>query len=250
MGCLYQLAFPNGKSYIGMTVSDPRKRLWEHNYNAEKGSPLAVAQAIRKFGRDAVQFKVLVVAKGRDYLAQLERNAIRVFGTRKPNGYNLTDGGDGAPVGNTYNLGKKRTMESRAKMSASARGRPRTKEQREAVSRAMMGNKFSLGRKLSDEHKARISVANKGRKWTAEQRAGMSIAAYGRKKSEVQRERHRAAMIGNNFCLGRKHSEETKAKIAVAHKGRKFSDATREKMSIAACARIATRRAARSDHGR
>ena len=192
MGCLYQLAFPNGKSYIGMTVSDPRKRMWEHNYNAKNGSPLAVAKAIRKFGRAAVEFKVLVIAQGRDYLAQLERNAIRVFGTRKPNGYNLTDGGDGAPVGNTYNLGKKRTMETRRIMSERRKGvYGKSEAHRERMRLAWTGNKLALGNKLSQEHKDKISAANKGRKWTAEQRAGMSIAAFKREaKRRAERSEH------------------------------------------------------------
>ena len=180
MGCLYQLAFPNGKSYIGMTVSDPRKRMWEHNYNAKNGSPLAVAQAIRKFGRAAVEFKVLVIAQGRDYLAQLERNAIRVFGTRKPNGYNLTDGGDGAPVGNLFNLGKKRTAESRLRMSLARKGKRKSPEGRANIARGLIGNKYNLGNVMPSEVRAKIAAANKGQKRTPKQRARISVAAFER----------------------------------------------------------------------
>ena len=193
MGCLYQLAFPNGKSYIGMTVSDPRKRIWEHNYHANNGSPLAVAQAIRKFGREAVQFKVLVIAKGRDYLAQLERNAIRVFGTRKPNGYNLTDGGDGAPVGNTYNRGKKWTAEARLRASINRKGKGKkiSEAHRERIRLAMTGNKFSLGKYHSEETKAKMSASHMGKVFSPEHLKNISRAAYAREAAKrAKREAH------------------------------------------------------------
>ena len=191
MGCVYQLAFPNGKSYIGMTVSDPRKRIWEHNYNAKIGSLLPVAQAIRKFGREAVQFKVLVIAKGRDYLAQLERNAIRVFGTRKPNGYNLTDGGDGAPIGNTYNLGKKWTAEARLRASINRKGKPTSPEGRANIARALIGNKYLVGNKHSEETKAKMSASHMGRVFSPEHLKNISRAAYAREAAKrAKRESH------------------------------------------------------------
>lgn len=196
MGCLYQLAFPNGKNYIGMTVSDPRKRILEHNYNAKNGSSLAVAQAIRKFGREAVQFKVLVIAKGRDYLAQLERNAIRVFGTRKPNGYNLTDGGDGAPVGNLFNLGKKRSPEVRLKMSLAMKGKKKSAEGRANIARANAARAQSIGDRrrgirLSEDTKAKMSAAHTGKVFSPEHLKNISRAAFAREAAKrAKREAH------------------------------------------------------------
>lgn len=161
MGALYQISLPNGKAYIGMTVCPPEKRFAEHRYQTKNGCELAVNRAMRKHGDP--QFKVLVIAEDRQYLEDLERRAIVVFGTRSPGGYNLTDGGDGAPVGNQYNVGKKRTAESRAKMSASALGKKLTDITKAKMSAVLMGNKRSLGHRMTEEEKQRHSVACRGK---------------------------------------------------------------------------------------
>ena len=162
MGCLYRIDFPNGRSYIGMTVCEPRKRFNEHRYQARIGGGMFVHAAMRKYGLEHVRFNVLVVADDRQYLEQLERSAISAFGTRFPHGYNLTDGGDGAPQGNQFQLGKKRSAESRMRMSATRKGRVLSPEHRDAVRRALIGNTYCRGRALSEEERERWSRAQRG----------------------------------------------------------------------------------------
>lgn len=132
-----------------MTVSEASKRFAEHRYQSKAGCEQVVHRAIKKHG-DA-KFEILVVANGRKYLEDLERKAIIAFGTRSPNGYNCTDGGDGAPVGNQYQLGKKRSDETRARMSAAA-----------------MGHTRNNGRKHRPEVVEAIRVRMTGRKQSAE----------------------------------------------------------------------------------
>ena len=181
MGCIYQIAFPNGKRYIGMTVADPNKRLWEHRYQAAKGMNLPLYRAMRSFGIKEAKFDLLVIGRGRDYLANLERAAIHVFNTKAPHGYNLTDGGDGAPVGNTYNLGKKRTAESRRKMSISALGKTLSNVTRAKIGAASRGHQYLRGRTIPPETRAKMSIAHKGKVFTIEHRANIARAALARR---------------------------------------------------------------------
>lgn len=137
MGCLYELSFPNGKRYLGITTVALSRRMTVHWSNARKGRHGAVYNALRKFG-PAVRVRPLVIADSRGYLCALEKRAIAAFGTRVPFGYNQTAGGDGVvgrvmsdtqkralsaarkgvPTGRATMQGRKHTPEARAKISA------------------------------------------------------------------------------------------------------------------------------------
>ena len=184
MGALYKITLPNGKGYIGMTVSDPSKRFAEHRYQSNAGCEQVVHRAIKKHGN--AKFEILVIANGRKYLEDLERRAIIAFGTRSPRGYNCTDGGDGAPVGNQFQLGKKRSDESRARMSAAAMGQTknRGRKHRPEVVEAMRIR--ATGKKQSPETIAKRAAAIRGMKWTPEAKARMSLVAKAREARKTR----------------------------------------------------------------
>jgi len=48
MGALYQIAFPNGKRYIGMTEGEAARRFLDHRYHAR----IEDAVAARKAGEE------------------------------------------------------------------------------------------------------------------------------------------------------------------------------------------------------
>ena len=163
MGCLYRLMFPNGKAYIGITTGTAQERLAEHAYWARAGKSYVLSAAIRKYGVDAITVETLATADEWSELTAMERQAIADHGTRAPAGYNMTDGGDGAPKGNTYNVGKKRTPESRARMSASAVGRKHSEESKAKIGSASRGNKYALGRIMSDAERTMRSASQVGK---------------------------------------------------------------------------------------
>lgn len=198
MGCVYQIEFPNGKSYIGITRATAERRLAVHSYRRNHAG-YAICNAIRKYGREAMKVKTLAIGKW-EYLAYLEPRAIAAFGTKVPNGYNMTDGGE-APVGlppeslarigaaakrNTYNVGKKRTEDTRAKMSAAAKGntKNRGRKHRPEVVEAMRLR--SSGRKQSEETILKRADALRGQTRTPEQRARISAAALLREAAKRQ----------------------------------------------------------------
>lgn len=165
MGALYQIAFPNGKRYIGMTVAHPDKRWKEHLYHSKNGvTKMMVHDAMLKHGIENARFSVLAIANDRKYLETIERNAIRVFGSRAPGGYNMTDGGDGAPLGNLFNVGKKRTAETRARMSNARKGRKFTLSPEQLAKRtaSMLGNKYGC-RTFTEEEKIVRQKSSRGK---------------------------------------------------------------------------------------
>lgn len=95
MHCLYKLTFKTGKSYIGIAGNFDR-RWYQHRRNARAGHDTLLCNALRKYGYDTVEAKVLAYGE-KAYIAQLEIDAIRAFGTRYPLGYNVSFGGDVSP---------------------------------------------------------------------------------------------------------------------------------------------------------
>lgn len=95
MGCLYLITGPDEKQYIGITLADAESRFRKHRYAARGGAPNYLYRAMRKFGEDRFKIETLVIANDKDYLLDLEVKAIAAYGTRSPNGYNMTGGGEG-----------------------------------------------------------------------------------------------------------------------------------------------------------
>jgi len=83
----------NGKKYIGYT-NNPRLRQKAHFVWKNSGSIL-VEHAIKKYGLDSLRFKILVKSDNEVYIKDLEIAAISSLNTKAPQGYNLTDGGEG-----------------------------------------------------------------------------------------------------------------------------------------------------------
>lgn len=159
-GVIYRLSFPNGKSYIGMTERTLDWRLRSHVYCAKRGHRSALYSAIRMYGADAISAEILARGDSRADLQDLERRFIAEFNSRSPGGYNLTSGGDGAPKGHKFNVGRVVSQESRARMSAGQlRRAPQSDETRAKKSVAGMGNKRNLGNTASAETKLAMSIA-------------------------------------------------------------------------------------------
>jgi 5-methylcytosine-specific restriction endonuclease McrA len=72
--------------------------------------------------------------------------------------------------------GWKHSAESRARMSASRLGKPKSAAHRAKLSEALVGNTRNLGNTLTPEHRANISAANKGKPKSPEHRAQISAA--------------------------------------------------------------------------
>ena len=99
-GCVYLATNKvNSKKYVGCTKISLKKR-WEKHLNAAKnGSLLIFHRAIRKYGRDSFLVEILETVHGsRADLMAAEVHHVKEQGSKVPNGYNFTDGGDGTDV--------------------------------------------------------------------------------------------------------------------------------------------------------
>ena len=98
----------NGKQYVGKTMHKLHKRMGEHR----RGTKHYVDRAIQKHGWENFTIEILEECATSEELSEREQYWIARLNTKAPNGYNLTDGGEGSP-------GRKATDEMRANMSAS-----------------------------------------------------------------------------------------------------------------------------------
>ena len=153
------------KSYVGKSV-DPERRIRDH-LNGHRSSPL-LCNAIKKYGRDAFFVEILESDVQEAILSKMEILHIRFFNTKKPKGYNLTDGGEGA-------RGFKPSTETRQKMSKARKGK----------------NPWNKGKTgvYSDAHLQMLSENRKGKKHSKETRQKTSEALKGKTHSPETRQK-------------------------------------------------------------
>lgn len=88
----------NGKRYVGKTTKTLARRWGNHLSYAKGGGQTYLAKAIRKYGAENFTIDPLSPARydltKESDLNEWECLMIRLIGTKVPNGYNLTDGGE------------------------------------------------------------------------------------------------------------------------------------------------------------
>lgn len=183
-----------------------------------------------------------------------EQYYIKLFKTLYPNGYNLTEGGDGGilceetrrKLSKTHKgllsgekhpmFGKHLSEETKKKIGKSQKGKHPTEETRRKMSESRRGEKnYMFGKHHSDETKIKIGEKSKGRKsWNKDMKMSEE---FKRKNSEA----HKGLQTGEkNPMFGKHHSEESKKKISEArkgkpgpNKGKPMSEETKKKLSDA-----------------
>lgn len=187
MGILYRLDFVGGKSYIGISIRSARQRFSDHRQTSRKNAA-AVYCAWRKHGEPTI----VVLAEIGDLadLRDAEREAIVIYGTFVPNGYNMTHGGDTNPM--------------------------------DVPELAEAAAKKNRGRKHTEEARRNMGLSRKGRKATTEHRANISAGQTGRVHSAETREKIR------NRAVGRVATDETRAAMSAQRKGKPTYERTDE----------------------
>jgi len=90
----------NGKQYIGKTIQKLSRRRDRHFYNSKQKNNIPLYNAIRKYGIENFEWKIIASCIGNTKdLNNLEIQLIKQNQTMYPNGYNITQGGDGWPLG-------------------------------------------------------------------------------------------------------------------------------------------------------
>ena len=218
------------KSYVGKSMR-PKERIQRH-LSGRGNSPL-LCRAIKKYGKDAFCVEILESAAPEAWLSKLEILHIRFFNSKTPNGYNLTDGGEGS-------MGMKISEETRQKKKGrtpwnkgKAGVQAHSPETRRKISESLKGiNTWMTGKKHSPETRKKMSETQKGRKHSPETRRKLSEANTGKKHSQDAREKMKGHTAWNKGKTGI-YSPETRRKLSEANTGKKHSPATRQKISDA-----------------
>lgn len=148
----------NGKIYIGQTKRTLKERISEHIRKKT-----CVGNAIIKYGIENFAIDVLEERKTLDEINEREMFWIAYYHCKVPNGYNMTDGGDGV-------CGCHHTEETKLKLSKIKKNLYSEQKEREKTSAAMIKRYEN-----PEEHKKQ-SECQKGRKHSEETRLKLSIA--------------------------------------------------------------------------
>jgi group I intron endonuclease len=133
-GIIYSLHnLVNGKYYIGQTVQTMAARWNEHKKRARNGSLFTIHKAIRKYGPEMFEPRVLVICPI-DLLDEVERLIITEHRAMVC-GYNMVAGGRGC---------SEPLAEVRARMSQAQSGKRHTEESRQRMSRSKSGRQQSF----------------------------------------------------------------------------------------------------------
>lgn len=165
-----------GMSYIGQTIRTLDERRKCHERQDDKSY---FQNAIAKYGKDEFEWEILYTASDVDELNRLEVHCIEAYNTIRPNGYNLTKGGEGSFWTGDNNPAK--LDEVREKISNKLKGTIR-----EDLSER---NKSNTGKTYEDmfgEDKAYKLRVHKSRTQT-----GKRNSNYGNKMSENSKEKQR-----------------------------------------------------------
>ena len=158
----------DGKIYIGQTQRTLEERMKEHRRNSRKSY---VDRAIKKYGIENFSVEIVEECETFEKLNEREIFWIEKLNCKFPNGYNLSDGGQGS-------TGYITTPELSAKLSQLRKGRKISIEQRKKISASLKGKIFS------DETKKKISAAKIGHTVSKETREKLRIAQLGKKATE------------------------------------------------------------------
>jgi len=143
----------NAKQYVG--IASDLERRWKRHRNANEGQ--LIHKAIKKYGVDAFVFTHVADAFDAESAKIIERLLISEKNTKMPNGYNMTDGGDGT-------LGMKKNDEHKKKLKESNKKTYENEELRkkvgEAISKAKKGKpSYKKGIPMAEEQKAKLRAA-------------------------------------------------------------------------------------------
>lgn len=189
----------NKKQYVGITKFSLEERFSQH---IKRG--FILTEAIQKYGHQKFSIKLIEEVESAERAYELEQYYIKQYDTKVPNGYNLTDGGDGIfgwEASEEYRQEcSERVKQLHKEKKVGMYGKNHSEETKKKMSVSAKGNKNCLGRKLSEESKQKIR----------EKHLRKVVSEETKKKIS---ENHHDISGKNNPMFGKKHSPETIEKI-------------------------------------
>ena len=173
-----------GYIYLVTDTTNGMKYTGKHHYHIEgqldpnyHGSGTIIKNIYKK-RPETLKEEYIKTCYSEEEMCSDEQYYIKLFKTLYPNGYNLTEGGDGLiPCEETrkklseahkgkpaHNKGVPMSEEQKKKISEANKGKHHSEEQKKKISEALIGEKNPFyGRQHSEESKNKISEAKKGK---------------------------------------------------------------------------------------
>ena len=173
----------NGKIYIGTTIKSLNERIYMH-CNASK---YPFGMALKKYGIQSFEISIIDSALLKEITCEKEIYWIKFYDSKVPNGYNLTDGGEG--IG-----GHRHSEETKRKMREShllqiGEDHPRFGKHHSEETKIKM-SQAKKGKSLSEEHKRKLSEKLKGRQFSEERKRKMSEMRKGSNNPNWKGDKH------------------------------------------------------------
>ena len=190
-----------GYIYLITDTTNGMKYTGKHHYHIEgqldpnyHGSGVIIKNIYKK-RPETLKEEYIKTCYSEEEMCSDEQYYIKLFKTLWPNGYNLTEGGDGGIL----------CEETKRKLSNSHKGKQLSDETKKKISESTSGEKNPFyGRQHSEETRRKLSEANKGKQLPEEQKKKISEALIGEK----------------NPFYRKHHSYESKKKISESLKGK------------------------------
>lgn len=182
----------NDPEYIGQTTKTAEERFRYH----KSCNKSYIGNAIRAHGAENFIIAILKECTGKEELDCWEKYFIKARNTKVPNGYNLTDGGEGTV------------------------GLERTPEHCKNISESKKGDKHPFyGKHHTPEHRANIAAGLKGRKFTSEHCAHISESKMGTHIEDETRDKMAESRSGErNPNFGKPRPPEVAFQIATKNR--------------------------------
>ena len=232
-----------GYIYLITDTTNGMKYTGKHHYHIEgqldpnyHGSGTIIKNIYKK-RPETLKEEYIKTCYSEEEMCSDEQYYIKLFKTLWPNGYNLTEGGDGgvhceetrkkmreSMKGRpSANKGKHPSEETRRKLSESLKGKHHSEETKRKMSESRKGRPSpNKGKTMSEETKKKISESLKGR---TPSNKGTHISEETRRKISNSLKGRTAPNKGTHI------SEETKKKISEAQKGIQHYEETKKKIS-------------------
>lgn len=176
----------NGMSYIGQTIFTLDERRMKHERRDDKSY---FQNAIESHGKDIFEWEVICECSTPEELSEKEVFYIEHFNTLRPNGYNLTKGGEGSFWTGDNNPAKLDWV--RQKISNSKKGCKREDlSERNKVNKGKTYEEL-YGKEHADRMKQMASKKNKGK----------NNPMYGVERTDEQRESQRTKMAKYEYTI-------------------------------------------------
>lgn len=153
----------NGKKYVGYTTLTLEKRIRTHIYKSHSKSQYfyLFKNALRKYGPESFSWEILEYCNSIEECFEKEKYYIKTLNTISPNGYNLTEGGNGGVQSNEVKEKISNSLKEYYKKNGHHCFANLTKEDRKARAKKAWDTKNKNGYKAIKGYKMSSDSRNK-----------------------------------------------------------------------------------------